>query len=110
MPDEQVATASRSTTAPRRALPEQALAGLRTAFAEEVRSRLPRLLRLVDGPPGPDSLRDAHALGSSAVVVGELDASRCARALEAELGLDDPDPDRLAELAATLAHHLQAWS
>ena len=106
MPDEQVARAP----APRRALPEEALAGLRAAYADEVRDRLPRLLRLVDGPPGPEALRDAHALGSSSVVVGELEASRCARALEAELGTGAPDPERLAELAGALAHHLQAWS
>lgn len=70
----------------RRALPESALAGLREAFAGEVATRLPRLQRLTDDPDVvAQALRDAHTLGSSAVVVGELEASRCARALEVEL-------------------------
>ena len=87
----------------------EALAGLRAAFAGEVADRLPRLLLLLDAPPGPDALRDAHALGSSAVVVGEGEASRCARALESELGQDRPDLERLAELVRGLAAHLGAW-
>ena len=93
-----------------RALPPEAVAGLRDAFAGEVAARLPRLMELLDGPPGPDALRDAHALGSSAVVVGEADASRTARALEAELSLDRPDPDRCAELVRQLADRLHAWA
>ena len=71
----------------RRALPPEALAGLREAFAGEVAARLPRLQAL---PAGSDAdlaqaVRDAHALGSSAYVVGEQEAARSARALEAEL-------------------------
>ena len=93
-----------------RTLPPAALAGLREAFAGEVAARLPRLRQLLDGPPGPDALRDAHALGSSAVVVGEPEASRTARALEAELGTDAPDPERLAELVDELARRLEAWT
>jgi HPt (histidine-containing phosphotransfer) domain-containing protein len=93
-----------------RALPPEAIAGLRDAFASEVAARLPRLRVLLDGPPGPDCLRDAHALGSSAVVVGELDASRTARALEAELAAGAPDPDRCAELVRALDEHLTAWT
>lgn len=95
-------------TRPRRSLPPEALAGLREAFAGEVAARLPRLLELLDGPPGPDALRDAHALGSSAVVVGENDASRTARALEAELG-GDADPAQLERLVRRLADQLGAW-
>lgn len=92
-----------------RALPAEAVAGLREAFAGEVAARLPRLLGLLSGPAGPDALRDAHALGSSAVVVGEVDASRTARELEAELAADRPDPQRCAELVRALAGRLAAW-
>ena len=92
-----------------RVLPPEAIAGLREAFADEVAARLPRLLTLLDGPPQPDSLRDAHALGSSAVVVGETDASRTARALEAELAGDVPDAQRCAALVRELAGRLGAW-
>ncbi len=92
-----------------RVLPPEALEGLRVAFAGEVAERLPRLLALLDTPPGPDAVRDAHALGSSAVVVGETDASRAARALEAELG-DAADPARCAVLVRELADHLGAWT
>jgi len=84
------------------------VAGLREAFAGEVTTRLPRLLQLLGGPPGPDALRDAHALGSSAVVVGENDASRTARALEAELG-GDADPAEVQRLVRELAAQLGAW-
>jgi HPt (histidine-containing phosphotransfer) domain-containing protein len=108
VPDDQAVAGSASRPA-RRALPPQAVAELREAFAGEVEGRLPRLLELLDGPPGPDALRDAHALGSSAVVVGEADASRCARALEAELGSDTPDPDRVAGLVRELADRLAGW-
>ena len=106
MPDAQDLSSPR----PPRTLPPEAVASLREAFAGEVASRLPRLQELLDGPPGPDALRDAHALGSSAVVVGEPDASRTARALEAELGADDPDRDRVAELVRELSHRLEAWT
>lgn len=106
MPDSHDVTSPR----PPRTLPPEAIAGLREAFAGEVASRLPRLQELLDGPPGPDSLRDAHALGSSAVVVGEPDASRTARALEAELGNDDPDRERLAALVRALTDQLEAWT
>jgi HPt (histidine-containing phosphotransfer) domain-containing protein len=94
-------------------LPPEAVAALREAFADEVATRLPRLLLLLDGPPAADaradSLRDAHALGSSAVVVGEPDASRTARALEAELGNDRPDAERCSELVRELAARLRTW-
>lgn len=94
---------------PPRVLPPEALSSLRDAFAGEVADRLPRLLALLDGASGPDALRDAHALGSSAVVVGETGASRAARALETELGRDVPDRSRCAELVRELASRLDAW-
>ncbi len=93
---------------PRRGFPPEAVAGLRDAFAGEVATRLPRLLQLLDGPPGPDALRDAHTLASSAVVVGANDASRIARALEAELG-GAADPAELHRLVRELAAQLGAW-
>jgi HPt (histidine-containing phosphotransfer) domain-containing protein len=95
---------------PPRTLPPEAVAALRDAFATEVASRLPRLRELLDGPPGPDSLRHAHALGSSAVVVGEPDASRTARAIEAELASDAPDRERLAALVRELSERLEGWT
>jgi HPt (histidine-containing phosphotransfer) domain-containing protein len=108
VPDDQDVAGS-ATRPARRALPPEALAELREAFAGEVESRLPRLLELRDDRPGPDALRDAHALGSSAVVVGEVEASRCARALEAELAIDAPASARVAELVQELADHLSGW-
>jgi HPt (histidine-containing phosphotransfer) domain-containing protein len=66
-------------------LPATAVAALREAFAGEVAERLPRLRAAADsGDPAllAAAVRDAHALGSSSVVVGEADASRCARAAE----------------------------
>lgn len=108
MPDDQD-VAGPAAPRVRRPLPAEALSGLRDAFTDEVASRLPRLLLMLEGPPGPDALRDAHALGSSAVVVGEADASRCARAIEAELMTDVPDQARLATLVRELAAHLGGW-
>ncbi len=94
-----------------RALPEHALAGLRDAFAAEVADRLPRLLALrPDAAPDEvaQALRDAHTLGSSAVVLGEPAASRVARAIEVELssGRVGTVPERVRELAALLS----AWT
>ena len=109
MPDDQD-VAALGVPPQRRTLPPEALAGLRDAFAGEVAARLPRLRELLTAPPGPDALRDAHALGSSAVVVGEAEASRTARALEAELGSDSPDRDRVVELVHQLSHRLQDWT
>ena len=86
-----------------RALPAEALADLQAAFAGEVAVRLPRLLA---DPLGADALRDAHTLGSSAVVVGRPDASRAARRLEAELGRSSPDPDLVRRLVRELADEL----
>ena len=92
-----------------RPLPPEAVAALREAFAGEVATRLPRLLALLEAPPGPDALRDAHALGSSAVVVGERHASRTARALEAELAREEPDRVECVRLVRALAAQLGAW-
>ena len=97
---------------PHRTLPPEALAGLREAFTGEVATRLPRLLALLDGQPGhdpgPDALRDAHALGSSAVIVGENAAARTARALEVELG-GAADPAVVRRLVRELGDRLRAW-
>lgn len=93
-----------------RVLPPEALRDLRTAFTGEVAVRLPHLLALLDGPAGPDALRDAHSLGSSAVVVGECAAARTARALEVELAAASPDPDRTAALVRELAAQLAGWT
>jgi HPt (histidine-containing phosphotransfer) domain-containing protein len=81
-----------------RRLPPAALAGLREAFAAEVAERLPRLQHAVgsgDVAQLPTAVRDAHALGSSAAVLAEPEASRAARAAEAVLTTQPPD-DALA--------------
>jgi HPt (histidine-containing phosphotransfer) domain-containing protein len=98
-----------------RRLPPEALADLRQAFAGELAERLPRLRASVE--QGDDALlreavRDAHALGSSAAVVGEADASRAARAAEALL-LERPDgapvPPGLREHVDALTACLSGW-
>ena len=83
------------------------MADLHRAFAGEVAVRLPRLLA---DPFGADAVRDAHTLGSSAVVVGRLDVSRTARGLEAELTADTPDPERARRLVIELAGQLSCVS
>jgi HPt (histidine-containing phosphotransfer) domain-containing protein len=85
-----------------RRLPEQAVAGLREAFAAEVAERLPRLHAALAAGRPEDTLRDAHTLGSSALVVGEPVVGRVARAAEAALLAGEPAHDRVAELAALL--------
>ena len=92
---------------PRRAPPPEAVADLLRAFAGEVAVRLPRL---VADPFGADAVRDAHTLGSSAVVVGRLDVSRTARGLEAELTADPPDRERARRLVQELAGQLAGGS
>lgn len=103
MPDEQAAPLGTA----RRPLPEAAVTALREAFAEEVAVRLPRLR---EERSGGQALRDAHTLGSSAVVVGELAAARSARALEAELAGPCPDGDLVDRLLGELEQHLAAWA
>lgn len=65
-----------------RALPAAAVAGLRQAFAQELVERLPRLAA---GALTSELLRDLHALGSSAYIVGQDEAARTARAAESLL-------------------------
>ena len=99
-----------------RRLPPAALAGLREAFAAEVAERLPRL-RAAAASGDPDALatalRDAHSLGSSAVVVGEPEVSRSARAVE-QLLLEwqagsPPETVRLRDRVDALAARLEGW-
>ncbi len=93
-----------------RVLPPHAMAGLREAFAAEVAERLPHLQAVRVGS-GPDqlaaALRAAHSLGSSAAVLGEPEASRVARAVEAALLTADVAavPDQVADLTCLL----QQW-
>ena len=71
-----------------RALPPEALAGLRLAFRAEVAEHLPRI-RAVHAGSCPDeltgALRAAHSLAGSAAVLGEPVASRVARGIESSL-------------------------
>lgn len=122
MPDERgpADAGTGGVQAPRRrpALPPDVVASLHAAFQQEVRRRVPRLRRLRRDVPGHEVLaqaqRDAHTLASSAVVVGEAEAARCARALEGALGqcllqpLAPPPPEVLAE-AERLASLLDVW-
>ena len=92
-------------------LPAAALLGLRDAFGEEVRERLPRLreaARTLDPALLRDALRDVHTLGSSAYVVGADDAARTARAAEAVLAEQGPLPD-FVTLVAELDRLLGTW-
>jgi len=99
-----------------RRLPAAALAGLQEAFVAEVADRLPRLRDAVDsGDPTrlDDVVRDAHALGSSAAVMGEPAASRAARAAEALLVEQPRRDDVLDALRAhvdDLARELSGWA
>jgi HPt (histidine-containing phosphotransfer) domain-containing protein len=62
-------------------------ATLRETFAGEVAARLPRLEALRDGDQSvvEDARRDAHTLGSSAIIVSEPEIARLAHAVELEL-------------------------
>lgn len=96
-------TGSPARVAARRVLPPQALADLRAAYAEEVADRLPRLVQAAArGATGPDAVRDAHSLGSSSFVVGEAEAGRLARDVEARLLAGEPVEEAVARLAACL--------
>ena len=111
------ADAGATAVAAVRRLPSAALAGLREAFAGELADRLPRL-RAAAASDGTtllaDAVRDAHALGSSAAVLGEPDASRAARAAESAL-LDalagDADAvTRFRACVAELDDRLAGWT
>lgn len=84
-----------------RSLPAGLAESLRAAFAHEVAERLPRLLA-AGSTPGPDALRDAHTLASSAAVVGEPEAALAARAAERHLRAGEPYADDVAALALAL--------
>lgn len=95
-----------------RVLPPAALEGLRDAFSAEVAERLPRLQAVRPDASAEvlaQALRDAHSLGSSAVVLGEPEASRTARALEADLleGRTAGLPAQVAMLTGQLARWLR---
>ena len=94
-----------------RGLPDAAVASLCDAFADEVSERLPRVLQAAR-TRDPDllelALRDVHTLGSSAFVLGENEAGRVARAVEALL-LAGTDLTPLDALVATLEGELAGW-
>lgn len=99
-----------------RRLPAAALAGLQEAFAAEVAERLPRLRSAVDSGDVrrlDDVVRDAHALGSSAAVMGEPAASASARAAEALL-LEQPRRDDVLDALRPhvddLVRELSGWT
>lgn len=70
-----------------RVVPAGLVASLRTAFAAERDERVPALRAALAHPDAPtaDARRAAHALGSSAYVVGEPDLGALARDVEARL-------------------------
>lgn len=92
-------------------LPDSALADLRDAFAGEVAERLPRL-RQAAASGDPEGLRgaqrDVHTLGSSAYIVGAVDAARTAREAEEAL-LAGAAPERFRALVEELAALLSGW-
>lgn len=86
-----------------RALPAEVRAALRSAYAEEVAERLPRLLQAAAaGRGGDQAVRDAHSLGSSSFVVEETDAGLLARDVEARLLDGRPFADQVRALAERL--------
>lgn len=96
-----------------RRLPPSALAGLRSAFADEVAERLPRLRDAVASgdPHGLDvAVRDAHTLGSGAAVVGEAGAARAARAAEAGLLARPADLSQVRTHVDDLVRCLAGWA
>lgn len=109
------ADAARTSVSALPGLPAEAVASLRAAFAGEVADRLPRLAAAaagqVDSADSEDFavvLRDAHTLGSSAAVVGAVEASRTARELEELLIAEDLTA--VPAMAARLVEQLAAWT
>lgn len=101
-------------TAARTRLPAEAVRSLREAFAAELHERLPALRALRDGTgdDGPDldaARRAAHSLASSAAVLGEPDAARAARDLEARLVAEAPLVELHAPAGAVVAL-LEGWT
>jgi HPt (histidine-containing phosphotransfer) domain-containing protein len=102
-------------------LPNTLSASLERAFAGEVAERLPRLLafaeRLTDRADAAGRVvTDAHALASSAAVVGVDDAARAARTCEQLLtpyarSGDVPSAvaERAAEAAEVMRTALSEW-
>jgi HPt (histidine-containing phosphotransfer) domain-containing protein len=102
-------------------LPDTLSASLQRAFAGEVAERLPRLLafaeQLTDSTDAAGRVvSDAHALASSAAVVGVDDAARAARTCEQLLtpyarNGDVPPAvaDRAAEAAEAMRSALSDW-
>lgn len=81
----------------RRALPEDVTRSLREAFASEIALRLPQLR----GGDPEAVLHAAHALTSSAWVVGEREVSVLARSVEDHLA-EGRTPQDLPALVAAL--------
>ena len=81
----------------RHALPDEVARSLRDAFAAERDARLPHLR---SGRDPALVLHDAHALASSAWVVGEREISVLARAVEEALEADAAPVDLPALLVA----------
>ena len=106
-------------------LPETLTAILERAFAGEVAERLPRLLeaadRLANAPDTADAagqvVADAHALASSAAIVGEDRVSHAARECELLLrpyagdgGVPPVVADQAADAADAVRAALSTWT
>lgn len=74
---------------------------LRETFAGEIAARLPRLVALSGGQLEviEEARRDAHTLGSSAIIVNEPDIARLAHAVELQLR-DGPLTELISALRA----------
>ena len=97
-------------------LPETLAASLERAFAGEVAERLPRLLAAADelserADAAGQLVSDAHALASSAAVVGADRAASAARECEQLLtpyAQDGVVPESIADRAADAAEQMRA--
>jgi HPt (histidine-containing phosphotransfer) domain-containing protein len=89
-----------------RALPEEVAQSLRQAFASERDARLPLLRPLLGASGDPEAaLHAAHALASSAWVVGEHEISRLARSVEEAVEAGSAPAD-----LAALVHALERYA